>query len=253
MKLSAVIITYNEEKYIRQCIESVKDLVDEIVVLDSFSTDDTESICKSYSTLRFFQQKFVDFGSQKNAAVALAKNEWILSLDADEYLSPKLREEIKQLQSSESNDRAYSLLRLNQYCGRWIKHSGWNNDKQLRIWNRQFGTWCGNVHERVKLDSHITEIVLDGMLMHKSIDSISDHLKIIDKYTTLAAEKQFEAGKKPGVIKALVSGFFKWVKMYFLQRGFLDGKEGFVLACNSAFYTYIKHIKTRELNLKSKS
>jgi glycosyltransferase involved in cell wall biosynthesis len=247
MKLSATIICYNEENNIKDCLESVKDLVDEIIVVDSFSTDQTPKICKSYSKVKFFDKKFIDFGSQKQYAVEQTNNDWVLSLDADEYLSDELKSKIQSI-DFENEKLAYNILRLNYYCGKWIKYSGWQSDFQLRLWNKKHGIWQGNIHERVEVNRDIKVIKIKEYMMHKSIDNFSEHMKIIDKYTDMGAEKSFKRSKKSSIVKAITHGMFKFIKMYFIKLGFLDGKMGFILALNSSFYVYLKYIKLWQLN-----
>ncbi len=247
IKLSVVIITYNEEKNIERCLLSVKDIADDIVVVDSFSTDATQEICKKYN-VRFFEHKFEGHIEQKNWAVTQAEYPHILSLDADEELSEELKKSIKEMKNNWEYD-GYYFNRLTNYCGKWIKHSGWYPDKKLRLWDRRKGKWTGtNPHDKFELISDCTKHHIFGDLYHYSYYSISQHVETINKFSDIAALARFKKGKKSNIFKIIFSPLWKFVRTYFIKLGFLDGFYGFVISVNSAHSTFLKQVKLRELN-----
>jgi len=250
MKLSVVIITFNEEKNIETCLKSAEAVADEIIVLDSFSTDKTEEICKKFK-LRFEQSKFAGYVEQKNAVAALASGDFILSLDADEVLSEKLTSEILQIKQHSQFD-AYSFNRLTHFCGTPIRHCGWYPDTKIRIWRRGKGHWGGqNPHDTMILDKDATLKHLSGDLLHYSFHSIEQHLAQINKFSSIKAEIDFKKGKKSNAVKLLVHPAFKFVRCYMLKLGFLDGFYGYVVCKNSAHSTFLKYAKLLELRKKA--
>ena len=245
--LSLVIITFNEEEKIERCLQSVERIADEIIVLDSFSTDRTEEICKKYK-VKFHQHKFDGHIQQKNRAIALAKNDYILSLDADELPDSILLEEIKQLKQNNALTDAYYFNRLNNYCGKWIKHSGWYPDKKLRLWNRTQGKWGGvNPHDRVIMQEGIKEVYLKGDLLHYSYDSINQHISQYNYFTDIGAREAFSKQKKSNLFIAIYKSSWKFIRDYFFKLGLLDGYYGFVICSLSAHATFVKYLKLREL------
>ena len=251
VKLSVVIITLNEERNIGRCIDSVVGAADEIVVVDSFSTDATEAICKTKG-VRFLQHPFESYIAQKNVALDAAAYDHVLALDADEALTDELRQSIMAIKHNWTHD-GYSFSRLTNYCGSWIRHGGWYPDRKLRLWNRQKGRWAGvNPHDYVEMASGASYTVIAGDLLHYSFYSISDHLKIIDKYTTLQSQGLFERGKRAGLIDLVVRPAFKFFRDYLLKAGFLDGFAGYCVAQLSAKATFVKYAKLRMLWKQSK-
>ena len=172
-KISAVIITNNEEKNIERCIDSLIGVVDEIIVIDSFSTDKTEEICKS-KNVRFVQHEWEGFSKSKNFGNQLVTYDLILSLDADEALSVDLQNSLLDLKNKSDVFEAYSLNRRTNFCGNWINHSGWYPDQKLRLWNKNRGHWEGEIHEKIKLNNNATIEHLNGDLLHYSYHTISD-------------------------------------------------------------------------------
>ncbi len=243
--LSVVIITYNEERNIARCLESVKDLADEILVVDSFSTDSTEEICARYN-VNFIKHPFSGHIQQKNFAAGQASHDWVLSLDADEALTPELRESIKS-EIAQPRFKAYKMNRLTNYCGKWIRHCGWYPDTKARLWDRRAGAWGGtNPHDRWELsDPDETYGKLYGDILHYSYYSISDHVKQIEYFTDIAARAEAASGKKPSLLKIAFGPAVKFIKCYFFQFGFLDGYFGFVICRLSATASFIKYVKTR--------
>lgn len=247
MKISAVIITFNEERNIGRCIESLKDLVDEIIVLDSFSEDKTEEICRE-NDVRFEQRKWTGYSDAKNYANSLATFEYILSIDADEAVDGELNNSISKLKSL-NEPEIYSVNRITNYCGRWIKHSGWYPDIKVRLFPKEGSSWKGEfVHEDLCYPTNLNIIQLDGHLEHYSYYSYSEHRARADKYSELTALKFNKQGKKASVLKPYFSALGRFVSMYFLKGGFLDGWMGFKIAQISACSNVFKYKELRRLN-----
>lgn len=247
IKLSVVIITFNEEKNIERCLTSVKDIADEIVVLDSFSKDKTAEICINHG-VKFFQHTFDGHIQQKNRAITYANFPHILSLDADETLSSELAESIKKVKQNFSKD-GYYINRLTNYCGHWVKHCGWYPDAKLRLWDSRKGQWTGtNPHDKYELfegDNHTDR--LKGDILHYSYYTLSDHYKQVEYFTNIASKAYFEKGKKASVFNLVVNPIAKFINHYILNLGFLDGKAGFLISKISAYATYLKYKKIRSL------
>jgi glycosyltransferase involved in cell wall biosynthesis len=245
VKISVAIITLNEERNIGRCLESVKDIADDIVVVDSFSTDRTEEICLKYGA-RFFPRKWEGYVNTKNIASGLALFDHILSLDADEALSDELIISIKKVKESFSSD-AYSMNRLTNYCGRWIWHSGWYPDKKLRLYNRRKGQWKGLIiHEELKMKSGSKVEHLPGNILHFSFYTVDEHRKQSEKFTTLGAEADYRKGEKAPFYKLWFAPAFKFIQSYFFKLGFLDGKEGYTICRLSAEATFQKYSKLKK-------
>jgi glycosyltransferase involved in cell wall biosynthesis len=242
MKISATIITYNEERNIARAIESLR-CCDEIVVVDCGSSDRTVELAANLGA-RVIENPWAGYASQKNFASARASNDWILSIDADESLSEALEAEIWQIKKNGPEYDGYTVPRLAQYLGRWILHSGWHPDRKVRLFNRARARWVGEyVHESVQVDGPVGH--LKSNLLHFTCSSLSEHLKTLDQYTTLAAE-QIVAKKKPVGMKHLL-GEPSWtfLQTYFLKGGYLDGTEGLAIAYMAAMYNFLKYAKAR--------
>jgi glycosyltransferase involved in cell wall biosynthesis len=253
VKLSVVIITFNEEKNIARCLESVKSIADEIVVLDSFSTDMTEEICKKYE-VKFFQHTFDGHIQQKNRAITYASNPHVLSLDADEALDETLVKSINELKQDWQLE-AYSMNRLTNYCGKWIKHGGWYPDRKLRIWNSKMGAWGGtNPHDKFELhDKSEKTGHLKGDILHYSFYSIDEHYKQAAYFSDIAAKAMFKQGKKSNIFLIWFSPIIKFLKDYIFKVGFLDGKFGFQIARISAMYTRNKYRQLRKIEIENRN
>jgi len=254
MKISGVIITFNEEQNIQKCIESLLAVTDEIVVVDSFSTDKTEAICISYDKVSFIKNEFQGHIQQKNYAMEKAQFDFVLSLDADEALSESLQEELLALKKSAGQQKAYSMPRLNNYCGQWIKHSGWYPDRKIRLWDRKIGKWGGvNPHDTVVLEEGIKAYPLKGDLLHYTTSSITTHLNQVNKFSDIAAQQLLQRAKKPhAFFKMILDPPFMFFKKYIFQFGFLDGFYGFTIAVISAHAKFLKYAKyiQKSRNLK---
>lgn len=239
-KLSAVIITYNEQRNIGRCLSSLKGVADEVVVVDSFSTDETQRICEEMGA-RFMQREWDGYTPQRNFAVAKASHNWVLAIDADEELSETLRQSILSAKA-ESNHFNFQFNRLTNYCGQWIRHSGWYPDKKFRLFDRRECKWEGVVHEQLTMPASGIRF-LKGALMHYSYDSIAEHVQRVNHYSTLSAQELTQNGKQPSIMKMVFSPSFKFFRFYVLQRGFLDGTSGLVIATISAYGTFLKYAK----------
>lgn len=251
VNISVVIITFNEEKNIRRCIDSVKGIADEIVVVDSFSTDNTKSICLSQGA-RFVEHSFAGFSAQKNFAVDQAHHDYILALDADEYLSHGLRESILQAKSNWRTD-GYKMNRLNSYAGKWIKSCGWYPDTKIRLWDRRKGFWQGGlVHEVVVMENNSEVTHLNGDLLHHAYDNASQLIhKMQQQYADLFAAEN--AGRKDvTTFKIFYKTTVSFFKSYFLKGGILDGYEGLLISVSNANGVFYKYAKLLELNRASK-
>lgn len=246
--LSVVIITYNEERNIARCLDSVQELAGEIVVVDSFSTDTTEAICRSYPKVKFIQHRFEGHIQQKNYALDQASNHWVLSLDADEALSDTLQRSIQQaLKAPQAN--GFSFNRLSNYCGKWIHHGSWYPDTKLRLFDRRKVRWTGvNPHDRADFLATEKAIHLKGDLYHYSYYTLEEHIKKLDYFSTLAARAYAEKGRKAGWFNLLVNPGFAFIRDYLFRRGFLDGYEGWLIARLTAMYTFQKYIKLKAIN-----
>lgn len=241
--LSVIIITRNEEKNIGRCIDSVRPVADEVLVLDSMSTDRTVDIAAALGA-RCYRRAFTGYGEQKNTAMYLSTNRHVLFLDADEYLSPELRDSIRREKERGFPSDGYSMKRLSRYCGRWIRHSGWYPDRKLRLLRRGNGAWTNDlVHERLEPKPHALIGALRGDLLHIPYADQEDHVAKIDRYSTLAAMQMQRDGRKPSLLKLLFSPLCSFISGYILHAGFLDGLPGLLIATHSAHYTYLKYLK----------
>ncbi len=243
MDISVVIITLNEEKNLARCLTSVAQLANEIVVVDSFSTDGTEAIAKQHDA-RFIQHQFEGHIEQKNYAISQAKNDIILSLDADECLSAELAASIKSLTNLDPQ-KAYRMNRLTNYCGQWIHHCGWYPDAKVRLFHRSTAHWGGqNPHDKIIVDQGVQVLDLVGDLKHYSYYTIGEHLVQIDKFSTIAANELVRKNNTQYlVLKMCFSPTFSFVKSYLVQLGFLDGRFGFIVCVLSAYYRFVKYAK----------
>ncbi|MDB4089044.1 glycosyltransferase family 2 protein [Flavobacteriales bacterium] len=246
VKISAVIITFNEEKNIERCLTSLIDIADEIVVVDSFSSDKTRDICVSQG-VKFVTHKFEGHIQQKNWAINQASNKIVLSLDADEAISAELKESILTVKKNWEQD-GYSFNRMTNYCGKWIKHGLWYPDVKLRLWDSSKGSWGGkNPHDTYLLKDSTTQKHLKGDLLHYSYYSIEEHKLQADKFAKIASKAYFEAGKKSSIIKIIFSPISRFISSYIMNRGFLDGKAGWTIAHISYKETKLKYKLLKEL------
>ena len=249
IKLSAVIITFNEESNIQRCLESLAGIADEIIVVDSGSTDNTEAICRSFG-VKYIYHAFDGYIEQKNFTISQCSYKHILSLDADEALSTELKDSISALKDNWEKD-GYSFNRFTNYCGKWIHYCGWYPDRKLRLFRKEKGKWSGsNPHDRFILNDPDNCGVLKGDLLHFSYYTIEDHLKQVNKFTEIAAVSAFNEGKRSSLILILLKPGIRFIRDYFLHLGILDGYYGFVICCISSHASFIKYVKLYEFQKK---
>ena len=243
MNISLVMIVKNEEKNLAKCLNSVENLVDEIVIVDSGSTDKTIEIAKTFGA-KIFKREFDSFSNQKNYALSIATNEWVLHLDADEVLSKELVEEIKFVIINTKLDGFY-LIRTNFFLGKQMKYSGINKEYRLRLAKKSVSKYVGGIiHEELIVNGKVGK--LKNIMIHNSYPTISSYFNKLGQYTTLGAKKLLEKNKKAKVIDIVFKPPFEFIKRYILKCGFLDGIRGFIWAVLYAFYTFIKYIKLWE-------
>jgi glycosyltransferase involved in cell wall biosynthesis len=255
VKFSCVIITFNEERHLEKCLKSLVGIVDEIVVVDSLSTDNTKAICQKYNVV-FIEQAFLGYLEQKNFACSKATGDYIVSLDGDEALSKKLQEEILNLKNSvNSLEDGYVVSRLNNYCGQWIKYSNWYPDKRLRIFKSGSGQWKGgNPHDYFELYSGKTSKFINADILHWAYDTNTEHYLKVDNFTTIAANSYVRNSKKKiGILTIILNPIWKFIKNYFIKKGVLDGLNGLIICAFASFGTFLKYIKIRELQQNKKN
>lgn len=250
IKLSAVIITLNEERNIARCIESLKLVADEILVVDSLSKDKTRELCESYG-VRFVEQKFLGYVEQKNFALNLCQYDHVLSLDADEALDEKLQQEILKIKNNFIHD-GYEFNRLTQYNGFWVRHCGWYPDTKIRLVKKSKSKWVGNnPHDTLVVEGQVSKI--DGDLLHYSYDSISAHVLQTNKFSTIEARSLIEKGKRATMFKIVTRPPFQFFKDYILKKGFLDGHYGFIICFINSLYVLLKYSKMMDMQLNKKT
>lgn len=235
--LSVVVITKNAGSSIRKCLTSVSRITDDIVVVDSGSTDETEDIVRTFSAARFIHQDWLGFGPQKAFAAMQAKYDWILSLDADEWLSDELESSIKSLDlNNAQSDGVFTLKRQNKFMGRFLKHGAGYPDKVVRIFNRRRSNWSEDlVHEKINFSG--SNKVLNGPLLHDSCETLSKFIAKQNSYTDV------QSAGKSSTTKLLLSPIVRFSKEYFFKLGFLDGVPGLVFAATNAYFAFIKQAK----------
>jgi glycosyltransferase involved in cell wall biosynthesis len=248
-KISVAIITHNEAQNIRGCLESVK-WADEIVVVDNGSTDSTLEICREYGA-HIYREEWKGYSRQKNSAIEKTRNDWVLSLDADERVSLELRREIEAVLAKDPSIDGYFFPRKNFFLGRWIQHCGWYPDLNLRLFRKSRGRFLERaVHERIEVQGKTG--TLKNPLVHETYRSLSDFFLRMDRYSTLAAREMHQEGRRYCWIDAFFRPPFTFLQMYLLRAGFLEGYDGFLLSVLYAFYTFAKYSKLRELRESEK-
>lgn len=246
--ISLVIITLNEEENIARCIKSVP-WADEVIVLDSGSTDRTREIAESLGA-KVHVQDFLGFRDQKQKATDLAKNDWILSLDADEALSLALSQEILYTFDTTPIQDGYTMPRLSFHLGRWIKHGGWYPDRQLRFFNRKQAKWAGgHVHEHIEC-ANIGR--LKNNLLHYVFRDLKHQVDANNRYSTLGAQDLYDRKKKFSIVKLIVKPVSKFLETYIWKHGFLDGLPGFIISVGAAYSVFLKFAKLKELEWQKK-
>lgn len=249
IKISATIITLNEERNLGPCLESLG-FADEIIVVDSGSTDGTEALCRAYPRVRFVDNEWLGFGRQKNHAADLCRNEWVFNVDADERVSAQLAQSI--MNADFSLYSSFRVARENYFGDKWIKYCGWYPDFNLRLYNRTRAKFSEReVHEAVECSGEVG--TLAGNLVHRTYAGVSDYLKRMDRYSTLAAKQMLQDGKFPGRSAIVTRPISTFLKMYVLKQGFREGYYGLLLSSLYAYYTLCKYAKAIELKTAAPS
>jgi glycosyltransferase involved in cell wall biosynthesis len=251
INISAVVITYNEENSIGRCLKTLKAVADEIIVVDSFSKDNTKAICAA-EDVTFVEHAFEGHIQQKNFALTQTSYELVLSLDADEYLSDELIQSIKNIKQQNTAHNAYSMNRLTGIGGRWIYSTDWYPDRKIRLWNKSVGKWGGyNPHDTVVLREGISVVHLKGNLMHDGYEDYEDLMAKANQYARIFANANRNK-KSSSIFKVLYKSFYTFFRNYFLKLGFTSGFDGLVISCANTYYTFFKYAMLRELNSKRK-
>jgi len=238
--LSIIIITYNEEKNIERAIKSSK-FADEIIVVDSYSTDNTCQIAKDLKA-KVFQNKFKGYGNQKNYAITKCSNQWIFSLDADEEITEELQIEILSTIKKNENNYIYSVNRKTFFNGKWIKYGGWCPDYVSRLFKVETAKWNeSNVHESLIPKDGSLPNKLNSSLNHFSFPTFMSQINTNIRYAKLGAKTLIETSNKPSIAKVVLKPLGKFIECYFIKKGFLDGKEGFFIAINASYSMYMKY------------
>ena len=248
MKISAIVITFNEEHNIAAALQSLS-WADEIVIVDAESSDRTVEIASAF-TDRIFVRPWPGYSAQKNFAAEQAENDWIFSLDADERVTPELKNAILKIKDQSEPPAGYETARRTFYLGRWIKHSGWWPDRKVRLYDRHRARWRGDfVHESLEVDGRIEP--LEGELLHFTVRDASEHHLRMDRYTTLAARELYDRGTHKSIGSLLLSPLIVFLRCYFFKLGFLDGIPGLAIARFAAHYEFLKNLKLWEMRSKS--
>ena len=246
MKISAVIIAFNEEDRLLDALKSLTDVADEIIVVDSYSTDRTPEITRQAGAV-LYQNRFEDYGRQKNFAMQKASHDWVLNLDADERVAPELAQSISELKKNgpPANVAAFAINRKAFYLGRWITHSGWYPDKKVRLFRKANAHWQGRIHEKLVVKGKTG--YLSGVILHYTYRNITDHVHRLSRYTSLQAEEILKQKKKFLLVRVFFLPSTTFIRHYFIKLGFLDGLAGFVIALLSSWATALKYLKAIEL------
>jgi len=240
-KISACIISFNEEDKIEDCLKSLQGIVDEIIIVDSLSTDRTKEIAQNY-TDKIFDQEFLGHVEQKNLAVSKASHDWILSLDCDERLTQELASSILKIKENLEQADAYRMARKTFYIYRWLNHC-WYPDYKIRLFNRNSATWGGiNPHDRVEVKGNKI-VTLDGDIQHYSFDSLSEHIQTLDLFTEIGAREIIRRDKVVTIISPWTHGLWTFIRLYIFKRGFLDGYAGLVVSVLSGMHAFVKYNK----------
>jgi len=243
-KISVYMITFNNERTVERALRSVR-WADEIVVVDSFSTDRTMEICRKF-TDKFFQKRWPGHQEQYQYAAGLTLHPWILFVDADEEIPPELAEEIRsEMSKPEQEMDGFIAYRRTYYLGRWILHGGWNPDSEIRLYRRDKGRWSGGLHARVEVDGKVGS--LRHPYLHYTYRDLSDQIQTIDRYSRIAAEDLLRSGERFSVFKMLFHPPFRFIKEYLVKSGFRDGMPGLIIVVATMFYVFVKYAKFWEL------
>lgn len=241
-QLTALVLTYNEEDNISDCLESIS-WIERVIVVDSYSEDRTKEICQQYENVDFYQNEFEDFAAQRNFALNKVNSDWVFVIDADERVTPELENEIKAVLHSPAAE-GYEIARKNYFLGKWIKYCGWYPDYTLRLFKSKY-RYQGIVHESPQIDGKVEK--LENDFIHYTYKDLESYVAKMNQYTTLDAQKKFERGKKVGITYILFRPLIEFVKKYIFKKGFLLGSQGLILSMLSIFYQFLKTVKLWEL------
>jgi len=245
--LSVILITRNEEANLDDCLASLEGIAQQIVVVDTASSDRTLEIAKNYGATLAQPSDWPGFGPQKNRALDLATGDWVLSLDADERLTPALRSEIVTAVNHSAQVDCFAIPRLSWYCGKFIRHSGWSPDYVDRLFKRGTARFSDDlVHERLIPHGQVAK--LKNPMLHYSFMNYSQVLQKLDRYSTASAEQAFAKGHTSNPLKAILHGIWAFIRTYIIRAGFLDGAQGFTLAISNGQGTYYRYLKLWQLN-----
>jgi len=239
--ISAIIITKDEEKNIAHCLDSLVRIADEIIVIDSFSTDATEKICTSYDKVEFCTSEWKGYSETKNYGNSLAKGKYILSIDADEVVSEELLQSLIKFKSEQNRPEVCSFNRLTNFCGKWIRHSGWYPDRKIRLWKRELAHWEGRVHEKPVFTQNVSIVHLEGDLLHYSYHTIGEFRQHTFTYSDLASREIAEKVTRFILLRSILNPLSRFITGYFVRGGFLDGYYGFIICRISAAGVYRKY------------
>lgn len=247
-KVSIYVLTFNNERTIERCLNSLR-WADELVVVDSYSSDKTLEICRRY-TDKIYQRQWTSHQEQYQHGADLTANRWVMFVDADEEVPPELAQEIKEeLRSNNGQWDGYIAHRRTYYLGRWIRYGGWYPDYEIRVYDREKGRWAGGLHAKVKVDGRVK--TLRNRYLHYTYRDISDQVQTIDRYSQIAAEDMLREGRRFSLVNMVLHPPFRFLKEYIFKRGFLDGVPGLIIAVSTFYYTFIKHAKLWEHRLVS--
>lgn len=250
-KISLAMITFNEGHRIHRALESVIGLVDQVVVIDSFSKDNTLEVVQGFQdrlNIKIIEREFEGYIEQKNFAIQQCEYDLILSLDGDEAVDEKMKNEILQLKSNENQYAGFYFKRMTNYNGFWVKHCGWYPDWKLRLFDRRFARWAGeNPHDIIQIDNQKSTDKRNGNILHYSYASITDHVNQTNRFTTIAAKAAYQNGKRSSFLGPLIRGILKFFRDYFIKLGILDGRYGIIICTINSLYVFLKYSKIYEL------
>jgi glycosyltransferase involved in cell wall biosynthesis len=250
MNISVVIITRNEAHVIGNTLQSLLPVINDVVIVDSGSTDETVKICKQFNAT-VIETNWAGYGINKNKGIAAAKNDWILSLDADEAIDEELKHSLQQLSLADEKE-VFNIRFKNFFCGKWIRYGEWGFDSHIRLFNRKQVRWNDvAVHENLILPATVKITPLKGSILHYTVSNRQEYTDKMAGYARMNAKKYFDSGKKPDFFKLYLSPVFSFLQHYIFRLGFLDGKEGFIIAKTTAWYTFMKYHYLKAMNNQS--